>query len=217
MQLLVAMTNAALTHLVTRDNRQAYRRELREMHAQRKRLFVDQLGWPIASNGELEADAFDTDAALYLLHFDREGALLASARLLRTDQPHLLDTTFSHLCTNNVPRSEHIWEATRFCPSPEIQDSQSRRILLGEIIAGILEAGLLFGMSDVTFVAGGALKPLALTSGWTVTTLGPTQRYLRDRVTACMASIDVPGLRRVRERHNLVAPLLRYSPARIAA
>lgn len=207
----------ALTHLVTQENRRSYRRELREMHVQRKRLFVDQLGWPIEHSGEMEADAFDTDAALYLLHFDGAGRLLASARLLRTDQPHLLDTVFSHLCTDAVPHGEHIWEATRFCPSPEIQDSQSRRVLLGEIIAGILEAGLLFGMSHVTFVASGALKPLALASGWTVTTLGPAQRYQRDRVTACIASVDALGLRRVRERHNLVAPLLRYSPARIAA
>lgn len=208
---------AALTHLVTQENRQAYRRELREMHIQRKRLFVDQLGWPIEHSGELEVDEFDTDTALYLLHFDGAGRLLASARLLRTDQPHLLDTTFSHLCSDVVPRGEHIWEATRFCPSPEIQDSQSRRVLLGEIIAGILEAGLLFGMTNVTFVASGALKPLALASGWTVTALGPSQRYQRDRVTACIASVDALGLKRVRDRHNLVAPLLRYSPARIAA
>lgn len=213
---MIAMATAS-THLVTQENRQSYWRELREMHVQRKRVFVDQLRWPIGHNGELEVDAFDTETALYLLNFDSEGRLLASARLLRTDQPHLLDSVFPHLCTDVVPCGAHIWEATRFCPSPEIHDSQARRDLLGEIIAGILEAGLLFGMTHVTFVASGALKPLALTSGWAASALGPPQRYQRDRVTACIASIDALGLRRVRERHNLVAPLLRYSPARIAA
>lgn len=206
-----------MMHLVTGENRQTYRRELREMHAHRKQVFVDQLQWPLPCEGELEFDDFDSDAAVYLLHFDAKGRLSASARLLPTDRSHLLDTVFPHLCESAVPRGQFIWEATRFCPSPHIQAPQARRALLGEIIAGILEAGLLFGMTEVTFVAGGALKPLALASGWTARPLGPTQRYLRDRVTACIASIDTLGLKRVRERFGLSAPLLRYSPARRAA
>ncbi|MEQ1708635.1 MAG: acyl-homoserine-lactone synthase [Terricaulis sp.] len=206
-----------MMHLVTEENRDNYRRELLEMHAHRKRVFIDQLQWPLASEGDREFDEFDADSVVYLLHFGANGMLAASARLLRTDRPHLLDTIFPHLCEGDVPHGEFIWEATRFCPSPHIQEPHARRVLLGEIIAGILEAGLLFGMTDVTFVAGGALKPLALASGWTAKTLGPTQRYRRDRVTACVASIDAMGLRRVRERHNLSAPLLRFSPARQAA
>jgi acyl-homoserine lactone synthase len=204
-------------HLVTNENRRNYRGELREMHAHRKQVFVDQLGWPLSCASELEFDDFDTDNALYLLHLGAEGRLRASARLLRTDQPHLLDTAFAHLCEHGVPRGPFIWEATRFCPAPDIQDSHARRALLGEIIAGILEAGLLFGMTEATFVASGALKPLALGSGWTAAALGPAQRYRRDRVTACIASIDAAGLKRVREHYGLSAPLLRYSPARLAA
>jgi acyl-homoserine lactone synthase len=206
-----------MMHLVTDENRDLYRRELRAMHAQRKQVFIDLLKWPLASEGEFESDAFDTESAIYLLHFGLNGDLLASARLLRTDQPHLLDTVFPHLCEGDVPRGESIWEATRFCPSPELTAAELKRALLGEIIAGIIEAGLLFGMTEVTFVAGGALKPLALAAGWSARTLGASQRYKGDRVTACAAAVDAAGLRRVRARYGLSAPLLRYLPARKAA
>ncbi|MBY0563101.1 MAG: hypothetical protein K2P58_02850 [Hyphomonadaceae bacterium] len=203
-------------HLVTAENRALYEAELREMHAQRKQVFIDQLCWPLANEGDFEFDSFDSDAALYLMHFARDGSLLASARLLRTDLPHLLNTVFPHLCEQEPPRGETIWEATRFCPAPHL-DPEVRRALLGQIIAGILEAGLLFGMTHVTFVAGAALKPLALSAGWGVHPLGKSHRYKRERVTACVASVDAVGLRRVRERYGLTAPLLRYQPARRAA
>lgn len=206
-----------MMHLVTNENREAYEPTLREMHAHRKRVFIDAMGWPLPCSGELEFDAFDTDSALYLLHLDHIGRLRASARLLRTDEAHLLGGVFADLCEEGVPSGESIWEATRFCPSPEIVDACERRGLLGEIIAGILEAGLLFGMTDVTFVAGGALKPLALAAGWNARTLGPTHRLHRERVTACIATVDAEGLRRVRARYGLSAPLLRYQPARRAA
>lgn len=206
-----------MMHLVTTENRDAYRRELAEMHAQRKRVFIDQLEWPLKCDGDLEFDQFDGRDPIYLLHLDMAGSLRASARLLRTDQPHLLSEVFPHLCEEGVPSGASIWEATRFCPSPQVQDPAEKRVLLGEIIAGILEAGLLFGMSEVTFVAGGALKPLALASGWSARPLGATQRYKRDRVTACAASVDALGLRRVREKYGLIAPLLRYIPGRVAA
>lgn len=203
-------------HLVTTENRDSYETALREMHAQRKQVFVDQMGWPLGCEGELEFDAFDTEAALYLLQFGRDGALMASARLLNTDAPHLLDTVFPHLSDEDLPRGDSIWEATRFCPAPEL-GPEARRALLGEIIAGILEAGLLYGMTQVTFVAGAALKPLALAAGWSARPLGKSHRYKRERVTACVASIDAAGLRRVRANYGLSAPLLRYQPARRAA
>lgn len=206
-----------MLHLVTSENRDIYRVELREMHAHRKRVFIDQLGWPLEPDGDLEFDAFDTDTAIYLLSLAPDGQLRASARMLRTDEAHLLDTVFPHLCDAPPPRGDSIWEATRFCPSADIEAPEERRMLLGEIIAGILEAGLLFGITEVTYVVGGATKPLALAAGWQARQLGPTQRYKRDRVTACIASIDAGGLRRVRERYGLTAPLLRYLPARRAA
>jgi acyl-homoserine lactone synthase len=206
-----------MMYLVTEENRRNFRRELFDMHRQRKQVFVDQMRWPLPCEEGLEIDEFDTDAAFYLLNFGADGALQASARLLPTDRPHILDTVFPQLCSEGVPRGPNIWEATRFCPAPGVKTPEARHQLLGVVIAGILEAGLLFGMDATTFVAGAAMKPLALDAGWSVKTLGPAQRYRRDRVTACMAALDPDSLRGVRARHQITGPVLRYGSARQAA
>ncbi|MBL8537307.1 MAG: hypothetical protein JNM59_07865 [Hyphomonadaceae bacterium] len=206
-----------MLHLVTADNRELYRAELLEMHRQRKAIFVDDLGWPLECDGDVECDAFDTLGALYLLALEEGETLGGSARLLPSTQPHLLGAVFPELCEEGVPIDDTIWEATRFCPAPGIAVPERRRALLGKIIAGILEAGLLFGMTQVTFVASAALKPLALAAGWSVRPLGASRRYGRERISAFVADVDAAGLRRVRERYGLHAPLLRYLPARKAA
>ncbi len=64
---------------------------LRAMFAARKQVFIDLLKWdlPVLA-GEYELDQFDDPAAEYLILLDEAGGHRASARLLRTDRPHLL-------------------------------------------------------------------------------------------------------------------------------
>jgi acyl-homoserine lactone synthase len=205
-----------MMHVASAENRDAYARDLALMHAHRRRVFVEALKWPLRCEGELEIDEYDSADAIYLLHLSERGELLASVRLLRTDAPHMMGALFAHLCETPAPTGPRVWEVSRFCPAPEL-DAAGRRASVGVMTAGVLEAGLLFGIEAATFVAGGALRPLALAAGWHVTPLGPTQRYQNDRITACVASIDVEGLQRVRARYGLKAPLLRYVPARRAA
>lgn len=202
--------------LVTGENRGEFYRELTEMHRQRKRVFVDQLGWQLECAEGLETDEFDGPEAIYLLLVERD-ELLASARMLQTDRPHLLGSVFPYLCPDGVPTGQTIWESTRFCPSPDVLDPAEKRRLLGVMIAGMIEAALLFGVDQITFVAGGALKPVALAAGWAAKPLGPTIKSRGDRLTACVADATPDGLRRVREKHGLLQPLVRYAPVRRAA
>jgi len=207
-----------MIHIVTRENRASFRSELSEMHRQRKRVFVDQMGWRLDCEDGFEIDEFDSADAIYLLHEDAQGQLRASARMLPTEAPHLLGTVFPDLCPGGVPCGPDIWESTRFCPSPEIVDSGARRQLLGVMIAGMIEAALLFGVNHITFVAGGALRPVALKAGWEARALGPIMRRNGDRIAACIAEATPDGLRRVRAQHGLPQPLTRYAaPIRVAA
>lgn len=201
-----------MIHVITEENRSEFRSELLAMHRQRKAVFVDQMKWPLPCEEGLEIDEFDADDVTYLLYFD-EGRLRASARMLPTDRPHLLGSMFADLCPDGVPAGPAIWESTRFCPHPDSEPEQ-RRWLLGVMIAGMMEAALLFGVEQITFVAGGALKPVALAAGWEARALGPTARRSRDRITACAAAVTPQGLREVRARHGLVRPLISYAPRR---
>lgn len=206
-----------MIHIVTSENRAEFRRELCEMHRQRKRVFVDELKWPLACEEGLEIDEFDTAEAVYLLYFTDGGELRASARMLPTDRPHLLGSIFPDLCLEGVPAGERIWESTRFCPAPHVRDAEEKRWLLGVMIAGMIESALIFAVDHITFVAGGALKPAALGAGWNARPLGPTRRTRGDRLTACIADATPEGLRRVREKYRLPHPLIRYAPLRQAA
>jgi acyl-homoserine lactone synthase len=206
-----------MIHIVTSENRHLFRHALMEMHRQRKTVFIDQMGWELDAPEGLEIDEFDSERATYLIVSDAPRApVRASARLLPTNEPHLLGEHFSYLCPGGAPRSEAVWEASRFCPAPDTPRGAPRRHLLGLIIAGILETGLLFGQEQVTFVASAALSPLALKVGWNARTLGPSQRHGRDRVTAFVADIDADGLKEVRRRHALGSPITRFIPGALS-
>src|SRR3546814_13988791 len=77
---------------------------MRAMFAARKEVFIDLLKWdlPVLA-GAYELDQFDDPDAEYLILIDGKGRHRASARLLRTDRPHLLGDLYPHLCDGPVP------------------------------------------------------------------------------------------------------------------
>ena len=200
-----------MIHIVTAENRRHYHHALMEMHRQRKQVFIDQMKWRLEESAGIEIDAYDCPEAIYLIDAAApRAAVKCSARLLATDRPHLMGEHFSFLCDGAPPSGPDVWEATRFCPSPEIGKGEERRALLARMIAAIMETALLFGIEQVTFVANSALAPLAAKAGWQVEALGKPQRAGRDRASAFVAHIDSDGLREVRMRNGIVKPLTRF-------
>lgn len=200
--------------VVNAENRRLFAADLADMHRQRKIVFVDRAGWTVPVIGDREIDAYDREDTLYLLAKARvDGPLLASLRLLTTTGPHLMCDLFDAADRKKMPRGETVWEASRFCTSPDIRGPRRRHALLWEIICGILEAGLVYGIDEVIFAAGHALLPLALQCGWDARTLGPAVRDGQDEVTAAGATITAAGLRTVRERHDIRIPVTRIHAA----
>lgn len=73
---------------------------MRAMFEARKRVFVDLLGWDLAVLADrYEIDQFDDENARYLIITDPHHSHLASARLLPTTRPHILDTLFACCAT----------------------------------------------------------------------------------------------------------------------
>ncbi|MGD9967460.1 MAG: acyl-homoserine-lactone synthase [Hyphomonadaceae bacterium] len=200
-----------MIHIITAENRRHYHHALMEMHRQRKEVFIDQMKWRLEESAGIEIDAYDSPEAIYLIEAAAPRApVTGSARLLQTDRPHLLSDHFRFLCDHEPPAGLDVWEATRFCPAPDTGAGQPRHDLLARIIAGIIEAALIFGIERVTFVASGALTPLAAKAGWDVAPLGRSRRVGGDRLTAFVASIDQQGLKRVRQRNGITAPVTRF-------
>jgi acyl-homoserine lactone synthase len=207
-----------MVFIVNAENRHWFEQDLLEMHQQRRRVFVEGLGWPLPLAGAMELDQYDADDVMYLLVKDDPGARLrGSVRLLRTDRPHPLLDLFGSLCDAGVPQGPAVWEISRFCPDPEACSRRDRLALLWEIICASLETALLFDIERLTFVANRALRPLALHCGWDATVLGATQPDRHDEVTAVAAEVTRAGLRRVRARFGIPGPVIRFFPAALAA
>ena len=196
--------------MITAENRELFDADLEEMHRQRKIVFVDRIGWKIPVIADMEIDRYDGEETMYLLAKDRPGGeVLASVRLLPTVLPHLMSDLFPAACREGVPRGPAIWEASRFCTAPGLQ-RRKRLALLWEIICGVMETALLFGVDEITFEANSALLPLVLDCGWDARTLGPTLCDGDDEVTAVAAVITPQGLRCVRQRHRVAASVTRF-------
>ena len=196
--------------LVNAENRRRFAADLSEMHRQRKIVFVDRAGWTVPVLGDSEIDCYDREETMYLLaKAQPDGQVLASARLLPTTGPHLMTDLFAAACREAPPRGPTVWEVSRFCTTPELNGRGMRLGLLWEVICGVMEAALLYGMDQVIFAANRALLPLALDCGWDARTLGPGLRDGEDEVTAVAVKITPAGLGTVRRRHGVPAPVMR--------
>lgn len=206
-----------MIYIVSAENRHRFHHLLTEMHRHRKQVFIDKLRWGLEHNAGLEIDSYDRPEAVYLIEAKNHAAdISASARMLPTDRPHLLSEQFGDLCDGPLPRGARVWEATRFCPSPDTQAGAPRRAMLGRMIAGIMETALIFGIEQVTYVADAALGPLAQKAGWRVRALGGPRGKGRGKVQAFAASIDAAGLFNVRQTFSIAGPLIRYVPGDFA-
>jgi len=193
------------------ENRWQFEDDLTEMHRQRKMVFVDRAGWKLNVVSDLEIDGYDRQDTMYLLAKDvADGSLLASVRLITTLGPYLMSDLFAQSCPAGVPRGPNVWEVSRFCTTPKLQDRAKRLSLLWQVICGVMETSLLYGIDQVIFAANRALLPLAMTCGWEARLLGPTSRDDNDDVTAVAAAVTPYGLQLVRERHSVPAPVIRF-------
>ena len=81
----------------------------------RHKVFIEMLGWELETRNGEELDQFDRPDTLYVVSQDDDGNVNGCARLLPTSQPYLLGEIFPQLMNGaEVPRSDEIWEVSRF-------------------------------------------------------------------------------------------------------
>jgi N-acyl-L-homoserine lactone synthetase len=126
---------------------------LRVMFEARKRVFVDLLKWDVpVLAGRYEVDQFDRGDAEYLVLVDEQRAHRASARLLRSEGPHILADLYPALCEGPLPRGATTREITRFCLDPGLSASERRRAR-NQLVTALVEHALRWGITDYTGVA----------------------------------------------------------------
>ncbi|NNM77981.1 autoinducer synthase [Sphingomonas sp. ID1715] len=158
--------------VIDRFDASAFNRALASMFKARKQIFVDLLGWDVpVIDGRYEIDEFDTEHATYLVLSDPDGEHLASARLLPTDRPHLLDTHFAHLCESEAPAGPDVLEITRFCLSRN-QSAADRMISRKRLVSALVDHALSRGITTYVGVAEMGWLQQILAFGWRCRPLG---------------------------------------------
>lgn len=179
MLLIVDSTNRALEH-----------KAMRTMFEARKRVFIDLLKWDIPALADrFELDHFDDTEATYLIVTDTEGEHLASARLLLTTRPALLDSLFPGLVAGEVPQGADVLEITRFCLSPGI-GAQQRRIARDALLVGLAEFALANDIRTYTGVAELPWFHQIQTFGWECRLLGEPALHRGQALVALRIDID---------------------------
>lgn len=171
-------------------NGTACERALRAMFAARKRVFVDLLGWDVPVVADTyEADQFDDLLAQYLVLTDSNGDHLASARLLRTDRPHILGALFPHLCDREIPTGPGIREITRFCLDPS-QRAPQRRAARNRLVTALADHALQEGVAGYTGVASPSWFSQIARFGWDCSALGQPVAAMGRELVALFIRID---------------------------
>lgn len=186
---------------------------LRAMFAARKQVFIDRLKWdlPVLA-GQYEVDQFDTEAAEYLILVDADGRHRASARLLRTDGPHILRDLYPFLCAGQVPAGPSVREITRFCLDPH-QTTRERRVARNQLVTALAEHALASGISVYTGVADLAWFRQIELFGWDCRALGQPMRIDTHELVALRIAIDAATLPGLRAGHTYQAPVHRLANA----
>jgi len=166
-----------MVQLITTAAGQGEDHALRAMFAARKEVFVDLLKWDLpVLDGRFEVDQFDDPHAEYLILTDAAGEHLASARLLPTDRPHILDTLFADLCEHTPPRGRAVREITRFCLDRRLS-ARDRRLVRNQLVTALADHALASGITTYTGVAEMGWLQQILSFGWDCAPLGLPVRY----------------------------------------
>jgi acyl-homoserine lactone synthase len=188
-------------------------RTLRAMFEARKRVFVDLLKWDVpVLAGRYEVDQFDDGHATYLILSDAEGAHLGSARLLKTERPHILDSLFPGLCEEAPPRGADTREITRFCLDRRLT-ARTRRDARDTLVHALTRHALEQSITSYTGVAEMGWLQQILAFGWDCRPLGLPQ-YHGGTLLGALHIAVTPDTPRLLARAGLVDRVTTPAPPR---
>jgi acyl homoserine lactone synthase len=191
--------------IVTKDNADRHVGHLHQMHRIRKTVFKDRLGWDVTVSGALEFDEYDALGPSYLLSIDRHAAVNGCVRLLPTTGPNMLRDIFPHFVTKAaVPRSERVWEASRFAVSGNttaVETGLSQTTY--DLLIGVLKFGLSNGITMIVCVVDVRMERILRRAGWQLERLGAAHRIGNTIALAGQLEVSAQILRHLEARAGL--------------
>lgn len=131
-----------------------------EFLALRKQFFVDQLGWDIPHDKDVEMDQYDNPKAYYSLVL-KDGKVVGGMRAMATtaqwgSHTYMLrdavDGKLIGIPADIIPHAEvtpNVWEATRVVISDELDTQAARSACLGLVLDGVVEQATDQGATEI--------------------------------------------------------------------
>jgi len=159
-------------------------------HRLRHEIFVDRLGWEVGSHDGLEFDEFDTPAAEYVLCLDEQQDVIGVSRLVCTEQPYMIEKFWSDWIDGELPKSQVIWEATRFGVSNALSATR-RAEAIDAITRRIFRYGQENGIDEFLLVMPVFIyKRILIPRGYDLEIISPVRKI--DQLSTAIARVRIP-------------------------
>ncbi|MBZ9726324.1 GNAT family N-acetyltransferase [Mesorhizobium sp. CO1-1-11] len=182
------------------------------MHRLRYRVFRDRLNWDVSVSDDMEIDAYDALKPTYILAIDDGRSVVGCARLLPTIGPTMLANTFPALLgPHPAPRSEKIFESSRFCVDTSLADGVAAtglRDATFSLLAGILEWGLSKSQEAVVTVTDVRFERILRRAGWPLERFAPPMQIDDTKALAGHLPVSETALMNVRQMGQLHGAVL---------
>lgn len=197
----------------------AHGRAFYEFLALRKRVFVDELGWDIPHNAEVEMDQYDTPLAHYSLVV-KDGRIVGGARAMATtavwgEHTYMLRDAYvgklkyipPHVMSVEIA-SPRVWECTRLVMDTEALTATERTECLALITDGLVDMARDGGAEELISLSPLHLMRLLRTLGYGCERIGEAYRNEEDGRSYGVLKMpaDYSNLRRERVKPIPFAP-----------
>lgn len=162
-----------------------------EFLALRKQVFVDELGWDIPHNDEVEMDQYDTPVAHYSLVL-KDGEVVGGARAMATtavwgEHTYMLRDAYvgklkhipPHVMSVEIANPK-VWECTRLVVSSKLTTAADRTQCLAMLTDGLVDLAREAGAEELICLSSMHLMRVLRQMGYGCTRIGETYRNDED-------------------------------------
>lgn len=203
--------------MIAATDKHLHAAKIDEMHAWRKKVFIDENGWNLTQIEGREYDQYDDDQAIYILEYEDNGDLVHAQRMRPTAERSMLTDVFPSAIAAG-PRSimdGETWEMTRGFVTPKYRIA-SRDDLRAAMRVTILELALEAGVKRIVSFIDVRLLPYFVNSAYRFAPLGLPVPYGEGSGVAIEIEVSQTAIRHMAETRNVASLLPRKAEARDA-
>ena len=174
---------------------------VKEIYKLRHDVFVDELKWVVASQDKLETDKYDEKPLLYVAHINDDGKTLDGCfRIKPTSGSYMLEDDFNILAPNaTLPKSDDIWEVSRFAINKKL-DLQTTRSVVSSLLIAMWRIGRSLNITDYVCVTEIKFERILRQAGLYTRRYGPPRDFGDCRAVAGIAPINDEVIARMEAR-----------------